>query len=261
MIDIEKAKKEFINHVNKIEIDNPRVQTKIDHTFRVAENCKKIAINLELTEEEIKLAELIGLLHDIGRFEQYKIYDKNTNSIILDNNIKFNHGEAGVGVLKKDNYIRNYIDDNKYDEIIFTAVYEHNRYEISKDLTKQEELFCKIIKDADKLDIIYETIYIYWQEEERIKQVEFGKLSPQMLEDFYAKKLANNKNRVSETDQILRFSSFIYDINFKYSFEILKESNNMSKMIDRFDYKVLETKQEMMKIKEIVNQYIEEKIK
>ena len=41
MIDIEKAKKEFINHVNKIEIDNPRVQTKIDHTFRVAENCKR----------------------------------------------------------------------------------------------------------------------------------------------------------------------------------------------------------------------------
>ena len=136
MIDIEKAKKEFINHVNKIEIDNPRVQTKIGHTFRVAENCKKIAISLELTEEETKLAELIGLLHDIGRFEQYKIYDKNTNSIILDNNIKFNHGEAGVGVLKKDNYIRNYIDDNKYDKIIFTAVYEHNRYEISKDLTK-----------------------------------------------------------------------------------------------------------------------------
>ena len=82
-----------------------------------------------------------------------------------------------------------------------------------------------------------------------------------MLEDFYAKKLANNKNRVSETDQILRFCSFIYDINFKYSFEILKESNNMSKMIDRFDYKISETKQEMMKIKEIVNQYIEEKIK
>ncbi len=82
-----------------------------------------------------------------------------------------------------------------------------------------------------------------------------------MLEDFYLKKLANNKNRISEADQILRFSSFIYDINFKCTFEMLKQSNNMSKMIDRFDYKIPKTKQEMMKIKEIVNKYIEEKIK
>ncbi len=201
------------------------------------------------------------MLHDIGRFEQYKIYNKNSNSIILDNTIKFNHGEAGVGILKRDNYIRKYIEDSKYDKIILTAVYEHNRYELSKNLSKEEELFCKIIKDADKLDIIYETIYYYWQEEDRIKQVELGKLSSQMLEDFYSRKLANNKNRISETDQILRFSSFIYDINFKYSFEMLKESDNISKMIDRFDYKIPKTKQEMMKVKEIANQYIEEKIK
>ena len=261
MIDIDKAKKEFINHVNQLKVNNSKVQNKVGHTFRVVENCRKIATKIGLTEEEIQLAELIGLLHDIGRFEQYKIYDKNTNSIILDNSIKFNHGEAGVEVLKKDEYIRKYIKDNQYDQIILTAVYEHNRYELSKKLSKEEELFCKIIRDADKIDIIYETIYIYWQEEERIKQVEFGELSPKMLEDFYLGRLADNKNRISETDQILRFSSFIYDIYFKCSLEMLKESDNISKMIDRFDYKIQETKQEMIKIKKIANQYIEEKIK
>ena len=160
MIDIEKAKKEFMEHISKIEIDNPRIKPKVGHTFRVAEICKKIAINLQLTEEQIKLAQLIGILHDIGRFEQYKIYDKRTDSITLDNSIKFNHGEAGREILKKDNYIRKYIESNKYDKIILTAVYEHNKYEISNGLSKEEELFCKIIRDADKLDIIYETIYI-----------------------------------------------------------------------------------------------------
>ena len=80
-----------------------------------------------------------------------------------------------------------------------------------------------------------------------------------MLEDFYNKKLANSKNKKSETDQILRYSSFIYDINFKCSFEILKQTNNISKMIDRFNYKIPETKKEMMKVKEIANKYIEEK--
>lgn len=257
MINIENASEEFINHVNNIELNNPRVQVKIDHTFRVSENCKKIATYLKLTEEQIQLAQLIGILHDIGRFEQYKIYNKNTNSIKLNNSIKFNHGKAGVEVLKKNQYIRKYIKDDKYDNIILTAIYEHNRYELSKNLSEEKSLFCKIIKDADKLDLIYEAIYVYWQEKEQIEMIELGELSPKMLEDFFSQRLSNNKNRISETDQILRFCSFIYDINFDYSFKELKESDNINKMIDRFNYQISETKLEMMKIKEIVNKYLD----
>lgn len=257
MINIENASEEFINHVNKIELNNPRVQLKIDHTYRVSENCKKIATQLKLSEEQIQLAQLIGILHDIGRFEQYKIYNKNTNSIKLDNSIKFNHGNAGVEVLKKNQYIRKYIKEDKYDNIILTSIYEHNRYELSKNLGEEESLFCKIIKDADKLDLIYEAIYIYWQEKEQVKMIETGRLSPKMLEDFYLGRLSNNKNRISETDQILRFCSFIYDINFDYSFKELKESDNINKMIDRFNYQISETKLEMMKIKDIVNKYLD----
>ena len=262
MIDIEKARKEFLKYTEENKIDNERVQTKVSHTFRVASNCKAIAKNLKLTKEQIELAELIGILHDIGRFEQYKIYDKNTDSIeALKKTKKFDHGKAGVEVLKNNQYIRKYIENNEYDNIIYTAVYEHNKYELSKNLTQEEELFSKIIKDADKLDIIYETIYIYWQEPYRIKELEEGELSPKMLEDFYNGQLANNENRISEADQILRFCSFIYDINFKYSFEMLKESGNINKMVDRFNYKVEKTKEELQKVKEIANKYIIEKAK
>lgn len=260
MIDIQKAKQELVNHVHQLEIDNPRVEMKIEHIMRVAENCKKIATDLKLTEEEIQLAELIGLLHDIGRFEQYKIFNKNTSSITLDNNKKFDHGEAGVEVLKKDNYIRKYVEKNIYDDIIYTAIYEHNKYELPKNLSKKTELFCKIIKDADKLDLFYEAICVYWQDSQKIQEVEEGKLSEKMLENFYDCKLADNRNRISETDQILRFASFVFDINFPYSFEVLKENDFINKMIDRFHYQVPETKTEMMKVKKIANEWIEEKL-
>lgn len=249
MIDIEKAKRELVNYVHKLEINNPRVEMKLGHIMRVAENCKKLAVDLRLTEEQIQLAELIGLLHDIGRFEQYKIVDKTK---------KFDHGEAGVEVLKKDNYIRKYIEENKYDEIIYTAIYEHNQYALTEGLAKEKELFSRIIKDADKIDILYESIYIYWQDAERIQKVEEGKLSEKMLEDFYQYKLADSRNKVSETDQILRYASFVFDISFPCSFKILKENDNVSKMIDRFHYQVPETKAEMMKVKKIAKEYIEE---
>lgn len=249
MIEIEKAKKELVNHVHKLQINNPRVEMKIGHIIRVAENCKKIATLQGLTQNQIDIAQLIGLLHDIGRFEQYKIVDKNSLE-------KFDHGEAGVEVLKKDNYIRKYINEDTYDDIIYTAVYEHNKYELTKGLSQDKELFCKIIRDADKLDLLYEAVYIYWQEPKRIKEVEEGRLSKKMLEDFYQYRLANNKNRISETDQILRFASYVFDINFADSFKILKDNDNVSKMIDKFHYQIPDTKANMMKVKEIANTYI-----
>ena len=124
MINIEKARQELTQHAKKQETENFRVSRKLDHILRVAKISKKLATKLELTEEQIQLAELIGLLHDIGRFQQYQLFHANTSSIVLDTTTQYNHGEAGVEILKKDNYIRKYIQDPKYDEIILTAVQE-----------------------------------------------------------------------------------------------------------------------------------------
>ncbi len=259
MIEIEKARNELIDHVRELELDNPRIDKKINHMIRVAQNAKKIAIALELPESNIQLAELIGLLHDIGRFEQYKIFNKNTENKVLDDTQKFDHGKAGVEVLKKDGYIRRYIEESTYDDIIFTAIYEHNKYELTKGLTKEQALYSKIVKDSDKLDLFYEANYIYWQDAERIKQVEEGTLSSKMLEDFYNGRLADNRNRVSQTDQILRFASFIYDLHFQYSFQILQKNQQVSKMIERFNYQLPKTKEEMKKVKKIANEFIRRK--
>ncbi len=252
IIDIENAKKELIHYVEEQKEKNLKVPRKLAHIMRVTKNSKELATKLNLEEEQIQLAELIGLLHDIGRFEQYKKVNAKTDSINLDTTTKFNHGEAGIEILKRDHYIRNYIKQDKYDDIILTAIYEHNRYELSQSLTKEQELFSKIIKDADKIDLIYEAVDIYWQKPEDIKEIENGKLSEKMLENFYHKKLADNRNSISKTDEILRFASFIYDINFPCSLRILKENNNISKMINRFQYQLPKTKEEMQKVKEIV---------
>ncbi len=250
MIDITSGKKELVNHVNKMGLKNPRVEMKIGHIMRVVENCEKIARALGLDNQKIQLAQLIGLLHDIGRFEQYQITDMTQ---------KFDHGKMGVEVLKKDNYIRTYIKQDIYDDIIYTAINEHNKYEITKGLSKEKELFCKIIKDADKIDLLYEAIFIYWQDPKRIQQVEEGALSKKMLEDFYLHKLADNKNKITQTDEILRFASFIFDLHFSYSFHILKQKDYVNKMLDRFNYQMPETILEMKKVKQIANEYIKNK--
>ena len=76
MIDIEKAYIEFDKYVSHFNPNNGRIKLKIDHIKRVATMSKKIAKNLNLDEEQVKLAELIGLFHDIGRFKQAELYMK-----------------------------------------------------------------------------------------------------------------------------------------------------------------------------------------
>ena len=112
MIYIGKAKNTFKNFLEQYE-DKKHLSflLKVVHTYHVAENARKIAEKLSLSKEDIKLAELIGLLHDIGRFEELKI----TNEL---NSVKFDHALYGSKMLFEQGMIRNFIEDSQYDDII-----------------------------------------------------------------------------------------------------------------------------------------------
>ena len=74
MIDIEKAKKAFIKYTENYDLKVEAIERKQKHSLRVMELSTKIATELKLSQDEINLATLIGLLHDIARFEQYTQY-------------------------------------------------------------------------------------------------------------------------------------------------------------------------------------------
>ena len=63
-----------IEYVMKYNPDDEKIKLKISHIERVSHIAKEIAMELNLDKEDVELAELIGLLHDIGRFEQIRIY-------------------------------------------------------------------------------------------------------------------------------------------------------------------------------------------
>lgn len=75
MIDFNIAKKAFKDYVASFDINNSKIRLKIEHTYKVVEACEYIAKDLKLNEEDINLAKLIGLLHDIGRFKQLKNFN------------------------------------------------------------------------------------------------------------------------------------------------------------------------------------------
>ena len=68
MIDLDKAEKEFIKYSEKFNLEDSHLKRKQLHSLRVRDLSREIAQKMNLNNEEIQIATLIGLLHDIARF-------------------------------------------------------------------------------------------------------------------------------------------------------------------------------------------------
>lgn len=74
-IDRARAQKAFADYAAHYNAADAKVKLKIDHTYRVAALCARIAQSLALPPEDVDLAWLSGILHDVGRFEQLRRYN------------------------------------------------------------------------------------------------------------------------------------------------------------------------------------------
>lgn len=256
MIDLEKASIAFKEYVKTYDMNNEKIALKVKHTFRTVEVAKKIAEDLKLNEEHILLAELIGLLHDIGRFEQLRIYDTFTDRDSID------HANFAVKILFEDRLIRNFIQDTKYDEIIYKAIKNHNKFKIEDGLSEEELLQARIIRDADKTDIFAVFVEDIEQENDVLynyEEVSKQELSPKIMKDFEEYKQSNRDNYTRPIDNYINIIAFIFDYNFLTGLKIIKEN----KYIERTMKPICicnETKEQMEKIMKIANTYIEERI-
>lgn len=254
LIDIKKAQENFIKFTNNYDLTETKIKRKQSHSIRVMNIMKKLAEELKLENEDTELAKLIGLLHDIGRFDQYKKYKTFKDHLSID------HADLGAEILFNQNQIKEYTNDEKNYEIIKKAIVNHNKYELNTDeLTEREELFCKLIKDADKIDIMYESVEFFWKGKET--ELEEQEICDEVYESFLNKELIKNEMKKNELDKIVGIMSFVYDFNFEQSYKYIKEKSFIEKILNRFNFKNEETKNRFNKIQEQANKYIEQKLK
>lgn len=207
---LEKQIKEFKKYFETFDIKNENIYRKYTHSLRVMNFSLEIAKSLKLNDEMIKLSGLIGLLHDIGRFEQWTQYGTYSDLKSID------HAELGVEILKKDNYINDYIKDENAQSIILTAIFEHNKYSTSENLTSTELLFANIIRDADKLDIM----------EKQGNTITTDIIAhPESIQAIFERRCCVKNKFFNESDKVLTTLCFVFDINFPYSFQYIKDKN------------------------------------
>ena len=256
MINLRKAQESFKKYLKDYDIEDGNIKLKIKHTYEVVNKSEYISKGLGLNQENIELAKLIALLHDIGRFEQVK-----QTSDFLDGK-DFDHANYGIKVLFEDNLIRKFIEDNQYDNIIKKAIYNHNKYKIEENLNNAELLHSKIIRDADKLDNfrVKETEHFsnIFPSKYNPKTINFESISPKVYNDFMSQKCIKLEDRQTQIDFWVCVIAFIFDLNFDISLKYVKENDYIDILIDRIEYKNNDTKQKMEDIRKCAKEYLEE---
>ena len=228
------VKEAFDKYVSDFDFKVDGIEYKYYHSYRVQKYSEKISDMLNLGLKDKRLASDIGLLHDIGRFHQLEKYNSFCDK-------KFDHADYGAKILFEDNLILNY-DINKCDyEIVKKAIRNHNKYQIEDGLNERELFFAKLVRDADKIDILnaFSSIRVL-----EICECD-EEISPSVREEFFNNIIVRNVN-----------VAFLFDINFEVSYRIIKEEDFINKFYDAIKHKEI-----FKEYFDYANKYLDEVLK
>ena len=208
-------------------------QRKIFHTRRVAKNCIFIAGHMGLNDYDSNLAWVIGELHDFARFGQAVV----TKTFI--DSERFNHARLGARLLFThgmiEDIIPNYDEVNSEDKkVMEKAVYYHSDYALPEGLTEREKLFCKIVRDADKVDIfrtVAETSFeaMYGCSKEDIMKSD---ISEAIEEAFLNHVTVDRTKRVTYADFRLSHIALCFGLEYESSKQRAIDEGYLLKMLD-----------------------------
>ena len=242
-------KEAFENYLKNYDMSDPDINHKHNHSYRVMENSSVLAETLNLSEEDKYLALIIGLYHDIGRFEQDKLYDTYNDTK------KFDHTDYGVKVLFEQNLIKQIPVEEKYYHIIEKAVKNHNKYQIESGLSEQELLHAKIIRDADKIDILYAASEKLFVQKSLDYQDEIFEIRDDIKKQFYSKKTIR-RGRKANSEKIISYLALVFDLNFKESAKYILEKNILEHL-----YEVIKNKEKYKEYFDCALEHLKEMVK
>lgn len=254
-VDRKMALAAFESYAKEYDLQDVKVRLKYDHTFRVAENAERIAKSLSLPNEDVDLAWLLGILHDIGRFEQLRRYGT------FQDRVSVNHAALSADILFYEGLIERFRKDTSEDPLIEKAVRLHNVFRLPA-MSDREFTFCAILRDADKADILRvncETprTEIYDLPEEAFTESEITKEVYESLLDG-----TNVDRRFSKTgiDFVLGHIAFVFGMVYPETLRIVREQGYLKELLS-FESRNPDTREKMKRVREAVGTYVDRRIR
>lgn len=220
---------EYVSSFYDLDPDGLRnILLKKEHTSQVVAGMELIAAGEGLNENETRLACAIALLHDVGRFPQYRRWRTFRDS---DSD---NHARLSLDVIQSKRLLEHLPDNEKL--LIEEAVRFHNLLALPEQILSPTDLYLKLIRDADKLDI-WRVFLDYYQlpEEQRASAVGLGfldlpEVTPACLDALAAGEIVRLEQAQVLNDFKLLQISWVYDLNFATTRRLLLEREYLPKL-------------------------------
>lgn len=254
-IDFEAAKAAFETYLDEYDRTDDKIHLKIVHTYCVVECAEEIATRMYLGQEDVQLAKIIGLLHDIGRFEQIRRFHSFEPGTM-------DHAVYGAELLfGPEKMIRRFVKEDTFDKLIETAIAKHSDFRLEGISDAHTLLHARLIRDADKLDNCRVKLEDAMETLLDLSADEVGKyaISPKVREDAFAGKCICSKDRRTPMDYWVSYVAYFYDLNFRETLDIVAEEQYVKRIIGRVPYTNEQTKKTMEELERQLTEYVRRK--
>ena len=256
------VEKSFRDYTSAYNLDDAKVILKVDHTFRVAALSDVITDSLGMTGYDKDLAWLLGMLHDIGRFEQVRRYHTFRDALSI------NHAELSADILFRDGLIKNFINvgtdgTSSADYLLIEKVIRlHNVFQLPDDLTEREKRFATILRDADKLDIVRVNVETPRSEIYNVQEDIFleSEITDEVYEAILQRRNLLRNMMKTPADLMLGHVSFVFGLVYPVSVRLMKEQGYLETVL-QFPSRNKRTRQRFAEIRKVVHEYMEERIR
>lgn len=249
MIKSSRVMKVFEQYVKKFDMNNNNIKSKYFHSLKVMELSSDIATTIGLfNEEEIVVIEIIALFHEIANFNN--VANKNLGEEDLDD-----FALKSVEILFNEGLLRKITDDTKYDDIIKLAIFASDKNGLPSSINAKDAAYCKILRDANKLDR-FRMILNYPIIDTRIE----GFPSSMVYDRFKQFKVIDKKLSENNSDDVIITLSEVFNLNYRYSYAILKRNDYIDKIIGSLKFNDKKTSNFYGQIGKVLNMYVDKKI-
>lgn len=234
---------------------NANLELKKVHTDYVVDEARYIAAGIGLDENDALIAETVALFHDVGRFEQFAKYQTYSDRKSI------NHSELAAEILRTQGVLDGLSEAER--EIVLTAVAFHGLKDLPGELDDRTLLHCRIVRDADKLDIYRVLLGKYLQyisnSADFNLELEYPD-EPWYSENVAAAVIAGKQLKYNEiktlNDMKLLILAMVFDVNFRPTFVKIQEKQYVQAFID-----MLPMDDTIYKVRVRMLDYIEQKIR
>jgi hypothetical protein len=233
---------------------NANIKLKEGHSLRTCDEVRYLAEELGLDAGQRRIAEVIALLHDVGRFPQFIKYRTYNDPRSI------NHCLLSLEVLREKNVLEGTAERER--RLIEQAIEYHGLKELPGGLDEECLLFSRLIRDADKLDILYVVTGYYAQyrdEPESFKlEIELPNepgYSAAIVEAVLNEQRIDYDDLETWNDMKLLQLSWVYDVNFAATLKRMRQKRLLENVLD-----FLPDTQDIERVAKKISEYVDSRI-